>query len=289
MARRKRSHGDGGGGGGHDGAGSLRWLLTYADMITLLMAFFIMMYSMSVLNLTKFAQVAFSIRSGFGGMLAGSGAHIFQTQGSKSEIQSRQLTSSEVAVENAQKQLRESLTQAGYNSSQVDVHQEERGVVISIAAEELLFPRGSATLTSRASRVLDPVSHALTGLPNAVIVEGHTCTQPIATAQYPSNWELSGARAACVVRYLEVHGITSTRMAAVGYGETHPLVPNTTEAQRIKNRRVDIVIMGDTSATVEPSSSPVSTSGTIRSELHRSIHSNFNKVWTQMRQEGGTP
>jgi chemotaxis protein MotB len=116
-------------------------------------------------------------------------------------------------------------------------------VVIRIKSV-LLFPEGQAALTPRARRVLDEVAAVLRPIPNALRVEGHTDDVPIASAQFPSNWELSTARAISVVRELEPRGIAATRLAAGGYGEHHPLVPNDTAEQRALNRRVEIVVLG---------------------------------------------
>ena len=284
MARKKKHAAGGGGGGGHDGAGSMRWLLTYSDMITLLMAFFIMMYSMSVVNLTKFAQVAFSIRSGFGGILTGSGLHIFASQAAK-HSEASTLTSSDKALEHARQHILQALVRAGLTQKQVDVSQESRGLVISISTDNLLFALGSAQLSPGAVQVLDLVGDTLRTVPNAVMVEGHTDPRPIATTQFPSNWELSAARASRVVRYLLTQHIAPDRMAAVGYGETHPLFPNDTEAHRARNRRVDVVVLEDGTQEAPPEKPPVP-QHTIHDEIHRSIHDQFNRVWSNLHTEG---
>jgi chemotaxis protein MotB len=237
MARRKKQNHE----GGHENAE--RWLLTYADMITLLMAFFIMMYSMSVMNLEKFQAVAFSIRSGFGGVLKGGGKHIMmhppKTDG-KSNRQSEMRRMSQEIEEELKKQIGESKLKG-----KVQVNQEARGVVISVATDGMMFDRGSADLTPLAHEILPSIAGILAKLPNEIMVEGHTCNLPIRTAVFPSNWELASARACRVVRYLGEHGVAMRRLSAVGYGETHKRVPNDTEAHRAMNRRVDILIVGE--------------------------------------------
>lgn len=245
MAK-KKSHGGGGGGGGggHDGGGSLRWLLTYADMITLLMAFFIMMYSMSVLNLEKFNEVAFSIRSGFGGIKKG-GQHLLKHTSGRSNITKIQATSEEKQLEQLQVAVNTYISIRNLGED-VEVSRDERGVIIRISAEHLLFYRGTAVMTRPAEEVLARVTRALTPMVNDMLIEGYTCDLPIATAQYPSNWELSAARASRVVRFMESRGVNKLRMTALGFGETRPLLPNTTERNRSKNRRVEIVVL-DTS------------------------------------------
>jgi len=265
----------------------MRWLLTYADMITLLMAFFIMMYSMSVLNLAKFNEVAFSIRSGFGGILSGSGAHIMQTQANQRNRQASRLTSAEVAIDKAHKQVKATLNKLGL-SHQVEVKRDTRGLVVTIATDGLLFPIGSAELTPQAHQSLDVVSAVIHAMANPVVVEGHTCTKRIANTRFPSNWELSAARASRVVRYLINQGIAPERLAAVGYGETHPVMPNDTEEHQQKNRRVDIVIL-EHSQSPQVTDTTAETPVAIRAEIHHSIHSSFNRVWSSMRNEGSTP
>ena len=119
----------------------------------------------------------------------------------------------------------------------------ERGVVI-VLQEQVLFETGEAEIKEEATDFLDSVGQALQNLPNMVKVEGHTDDRPISTYRYPSNWELSTARASSVIRYLtEKHGLDSKRFIAVGYGETRPVAPNTSPENWQKNRRVEIVIM----------------------------------------------
>jgi chemotaxis protein MotB len=252
MAKHKKAGGGGGGGGGgHDGGGSMRWLLTYADMITLLMAFFIMMYSMSVLNLAKFNQVAFSIRSGFGGVLKG-GKHLLPHQPGKAISALPQLQDVK-PMRDAEQQLVQ-MTISKKLQNELEVSYQPRGLVVSIAVDGLLFKAGSSVLETNARPIMAQIAHALAVMPNDIMVEGHTCTMPIATATYPSNWELSTARASSVVRFLIGRGIAPSRLIAVGYADTRPRVANDTEAHRVKNRRVDIVLLyhAEKGASKEP-------------------------------------
>jgi chemotaxis protein MotB len=257
MSRRSRRGGHGGG-GGH--GNSERWLLTYADMITLLMAFFIMMYSMSVLNLEKFREVAFSIRSGFGGVLQGGGKHLFTTPPGKRSIRQTMKTMNlEVetkAVEQAKKQVKDLAITAGLEGK-LEVGQEARGLVITVATDDLLFRRGSADMTGDAVDLLAQVTGMLSAVQSDIGVEGHTCDLPIHSGQFPSNWELSSARASRVVRFLMQHGFAGERLSAVGYADTRPREANDTEAHRSRNRRVEIVIM-DPSAMKPEDSGPES-------------------------------
>jgi chemotaxis protein MotB len=127
-----------------------------------------------------------------------------------------------------------------------DVHTrvEERGLVVSLVSDHVLFAIGSADIRPGAHKLLDKIATLIAKLPNAVTVEGHTCSLPIRTARFPSNWELSAQRATAVVRYfIQRHRISPNRLSAAGYADSKPLVPNDSELHRRRNRRVDIVIL----------------------------------------------
>jgi len=244
--RRRRSATEGDGGGGHDNAGSMRWLLTYADMITLLMAFFIMMYSMSVLNMEKFREVAFSIRSGFGGPLEGGPGMLSFPQRKDSitpNMDDMAESSGLGAISGVAKEMGEYIKRQGLGQI-VRMRVEERGLVVSLVTDEVMFDRGRAELRPKAKLILRKVAEVARKIPNDIAIEGHTCDLPIRTAQFPSNWELSTARATMVVRYLiEQNGIAPQRVSAAGYADSRPLARNDSEAHRMLNRRVDIVIL----------------------------------------------
>jgi chemotaxis protein MotB len=239
VSRRRR--GKGHGGGGHE-EGSERWLLTYADMITLLTAFFIMMYSMSVLNITKFRQVAISIRSGYGGQLDNSGHSIMNPAPGGGirpniipeldgpEIRMEKRVKKFIAEEKLQKELR--------------IRQTEQGLVVSISTDPMLFPKGQSALTPRAEQVLKQLTDLIRSEQHPIRVEGHSDDLPIHTARFPSNWELSTTRATTVVRYMiDRLGVEPGRLSAAGYADSHPLYPNDSEQHRAYNRRVDLVIL----------------------------------------------
>ncbi|MEN6358112.1 MAG: OmpA family protein [Armatimonadota bacterium] len=251
---------------------SERWLLTYADMITLLMAFFIMMYSMSVLNLSKFREAAFSIRSGFGGMINGQGksplgaSGMFgpkpsAVQGDTAGVSWRVLKPLVNFIENT----------SGDNT--VAIGEDQRGIVITIGSDALLFKSGSATIRENAYPLLDKIAGTLTQTDNLVQIEGHTCNLPTRSSRYPSNWELSTARATNVLRYLvERKKLQSWRFAAAGYGDVRPVAMNDTDANRRKNRRVEIVILRpDTIYGKEAKESPRRISNPEDSVIQRSL------------------
>ena len=239
---RPKPGGKEGGAGGHDQAGMLRWLLTYADMITLLMAFFIMLYSMSVLNLAKFRQVAFSIRSGFGGVVPGQGQSPLGTSGQFS-IKPTALVGDTAGVPwRMISQLKEFM-KARKLSDRLRIYADERGLVISLLSDKVLFEVGKADIREEAKPVLDKIAGIIASVPNQATVEGHTCDLPIHTAQFPSNWELSTARATNVERYfIESKHIAPGRLSAAGYANHRGVVPNDSPKHRMMNRRVDIVI-----------------------------------------------
>jgi chemotaxis protein MotB len=121
---------------------------------------------------------------------------------------------------------------------------ERRGLVVRVLTDNLLFDSGSATLQPGADQLLNEVAQLLNLDPtHPITVEGHTDNQPIATAQFPSNWELSTARATNVVRFLISRGVNRYRLGAVGYADLHPIASNATAAGRAHNRRVEIVLM----------------------------------------------
>ncbi|MFQ6098646.1 MAG: flagellar motor protein MotB [Armatimonadota bacterium] len=221
---------------------SERWLLTYADMITLLMAFFIMMYAMSIINLGKFQELAVSVRSGFGGdarQMSSAQLNLSEPGGKVSILPADNL---ELMSRIAQR-VSGDLKKAGLTRG-VTVTVGKEGVTVRLLADGLLFDRGDAALKPRTRRILDEVSRTLSDIPNRIRIEGHTCDLPIRSARFPSNWELSAGRAASVLRYLvEAKDLTPGRLAIAGYADTRPLVPNANEQSRRKNRRVDILIL----------------------------------------------
>ncbi len=180
---------------GHDGhENSERWLLTYADMITLLMAFFIMMYSMSVLNMAKFQEAAISIRSGFGRHHTGQGKSVLGSSGSfspkPSPIAGRLARS---GLGGSMKPLVDYIEKDAKLRKNTQVGQDSRGVVISMLSDDLLFDPGSAEINEHAYPLLDKIAEMLDKLwQTAFSIEGHTCDLPPRPgAKYPTNWELS--------------------------------------------------------------------------------------------------
>ena len=214
---------------GHDNED--RWLLTYSDLITLLLGLFVILYTISKVDAGKYAEIATALNGVFGsprGILTGNPVAVDQPGYSEREDIARD--------------LEQALNPDGQQMP-ISVTQNERGVTVHIM-EELLFASGSADIKQASLPALDTLAGVIKKLRNDLRVEGHTDNVPISTVQFPSNWHLSVARSLNVAYYLiQRHGLTQERVSVVGYSEFHPLVPNVTPASRSRNRRVDIVIL----------------------------------------------
>ncbi|HVP38765.1 MAG TPA: OmpA family protein [Candidatus Saccharimonadales bacterium] len=224
--------------GGEEHENSERWLLTYSDLITLLLAFFIVMYSMSQVDAKKFGAVTSALRrilSGGGLMLKGDQGMIVAPEVAAVPTESQDL---KLVMASLEQDLRSAM-----GAGRVRLKQDARGVVISLS-EKVLFESGQADLGPQAQAMLDTIAALLAQYPNEVRVEGHTDNVPIHSARFASNWELSAARATSVVRYLiESHRMSPLQLSAAGYGEYRPELPNATPTGRARNRRVDFVIL----------------------------------------------
>jgi len=253
-----------------------RWLLTYSDLITLLMIFFVMMYSMSKVDADKFQAIAESLSIAFGGGtpaqvdigVTPGGPSIIETYPVKSPTEGGENPWGEektegtgnggegnVNIENMTiEAIKQKLDQFALDNNiqaRLVTSIEERGLVVSIS-DTLLFESGSADITPRAREILDKITNVLASAPNYIKVEGHTDNLPINTARFPSNWELSVLRATNVVHIMK-EKIPAQQLSAVGYGEYRPIASNDTEEGRAKNRRVDLVILRSKYDLTEPS------------------------------------
>lgn len=230
----------------------MRWLLTYADLITLLMVFFIVMYSLSQLDQAKYAALAQALRTTLlTGTVGNSAIEMNTFPGEPGiELLEEGLGDNAVETESLEKVgmvLARWVAAAGLEG-QVNVTMQPRGLVVSFT-DAIFFDLGSAVLHPESKRLLDELAPILASLPNDIAVEGHTDDLPIQNAQYPTNWELSTRRATNVVRYLtEEAGMDPTRFSATGYGEWHPRYPNDSIENRQRNRRVDIVLLREAAA-----------------------------------------
>jgi chemotaxis protein MotB len=220
----------------------MRWLLTYADMITLLLAFFVILYAISKLDAKKYEALVSALRGAFGGPTpAASGSGVGgATLPRVDPMPPRQDVVFEI-VERLQAAL-----EAELGAGRVQIERNPRGVLLRFQ-DTLLFDVGKADLRTDARALLDKVAATIAPLPYPIEAEGHTDTLPIRSGPYPSNWELSVARATAVVRYLvEAHGISPTRLAARGVAEHKPLFPNDPARGEPRNRRVELTIITST-------------------------------------------
>ena len=223
-----------------------RWLLTYADMITLLLALFIVMYSMSRVDAKRFGKMAEALN----GILKG-GQSILKTYDDE-QLKTGHGVLKLGDLRMIQRQVEEQFEAKGHGE-EVLTEVTERGLVVHIV-ESALFDVASADLQPRAMQLLDLIYEEIKDTPNHIRVEGHTDDLQIKTARFPSNWELSGARATEVVRYfIDEHNMPPGRISALGYGEYRPIRPNNSIENRATNRRVDIVILTRELSLTEPS------------------------------------
>ncbi len=236
-----------------------RWLVSYADFITLLFAFFVVMYGISSVNQIKYKQLSTAIGVAFN-----------EDKTSKSKLEP--ISSEKNILGNQQpslikplplnllrneqlKRQHETMIRIGINLSQqlsnlvsqgkVKVIQNNRGIRIDIN-DNLLFATGSAELSENAEKILTEISGQIKDSDHLIQVEGHTDNTPIHTDSFFSNWELSAVRASSVVRMLSETGIAENRLSAVGYGSAQPISDNDTPEGRARNRRVSIMILYET-------------------------------------------
>jgi chemotaxis protein MotB len=212
------------------------WMTTYGDMVTLLLTFFVMLFAFSEIDKAKYDQIAESLR----GALKGMPSVLERPAGEISVLEPSPMITPE--FEGLYESLNELLDDEEVAGA-TDIYMDERGLVVSFK-EKLFFDIGSAEIKPAARDLLRRVGQILARGENQIRVEGHTCDLPIRTERFPSNWELSVGRATNVTRFLiDEAGVPPNRLAATGYAEFRPMVPNTSEENRAKNRRVDIVLL----------------------------------------------
>jgi chemotaxis protein MotB len=234
MSRKKAKKENGGSGGGAPG-----WMVTYGDLMSLLLTFFVLIVSFSSIELRKFQKAMGSLKGALG-VLPKEQSVTYQVEPIMPQLTDFQKR----RIQKVISQMRNMIKSEGLQQD-VALDATDNGIIIRIDSP-VLFEVGEAALKPQAYKILDKVLELTQDWSNSIRVEGHTDNQPIHTAQYPSNWELSTARALSVLRFFLGHGhIEPQRLAAVGYGEYHPLVPNTTPQNRAINRRVEIYIEND--------------------------------------------
>ena len=262
-----------------------RWLVSYADMLTLLFVLFVVLFSMSSVDQKKFAELAAGLSEGFGAQTAafqGSAATLdgsgnasqfvpidpganpgdgasgtANMTGAQKEAVERAVRAAsrakaskdaEAATKEAEnlKKVEQKITDALVQAKlrdQVKFTINERGLVITVVTNEVVFDGNRANLQSGGAKILDAIAPTLAKLPNNIEVDGHTNQLKAKTTYYPSGWELSAARASTVVRYLTDHGLAKDRMSAVGFSDTKPLIDPKDPKSVQMNRRVDVVVL----------------------------------------------
>jgi len=232
-----------------------RWVLSWADFLTLLFAFFVVMYAISSVNEEKYKSMSEALSQVFSGPGGPRGVNPALEGGSgllEGGEASKRAPADLIGPVNERATLQLNQVRAQLES---DFSQQSSEGEIEVTGSDLwfsielrsslLFDSGGAIPSIAADDILARIAQRLEGLDNPIHVEGFTDNEPIATEQFPSNWELSAARAAAVVRLLEINGIDPVRMAAVGYGEYQPAYSNRTEEGRRLNRRIVIVVSRD--------------------------------------------
>ncbi|MEG6521240.1 flagellar motor protein MotB [Desulfotomaculum sp. 1211_IL3151] len=233
---------------------SERWLITYADLITLLLIFFVVMYTLSKIDANKYHAIASSLAKTMGGsssIMESAGPSMVPGVSENKELSTAIEEIEQQQLEKIRQQIDQYVKENGL-AGKVSVDIEERGVVISFQ-DVVLFPLGSAEITNNSREIVDKVGGILNQTTNYIRVEGHTDNLPIRTSKFPSNWELSLARSASVVhRLINDSKIPPGRLSASGYGEYRPRKPNDSDVHRQENRRVDIIVIRSKYQEVEP-------------------------------------
>lgn len=245
-----------------------RWLLTYSDMITLLMSLFLVLWAMSSVDVSKFDQLKVSLHSAFSGKVLPASASVltggpaafsepgtpmtppvqnpqpaFKMDSIKSSLQTAAKQQDAESLRHIQQRVEQYARQHGL-SGRLRTSIDERGLVIRVLTDAVLFDSGQAVL-KRPAALLGELALLIgrSGIANPVRVEGNTDDIPVSSGQFRSNWELSSARANAVLEFMLAHGVAASRLSTVGYGEQRPIASNVTAAGRSLNRRVNLVLL----------------------------------------------
>lgn len=231
-----------------------RWVISYADFVTMLLALFMIMFATSGMSETKIKNVNKSIQKVFSSQTVQNEEKSDETIEKAKEIEAPK--GDNVIFDKSGKtipdggdgildtsKIMEIIKQDIQSESSMKILKTERGVVIRLN-DTMLFDPASAIIKPEAAAELEKISKTLKKFQNPIVIEGHTDSMPINNEKYPSNWELSTARATNIIKYLtEKQNFSPSRLSAVGYGEYMPVEENTTPQGRAKNRRVDIILL----------------------------------------------
>ncbi|MFD3157474.1 OmpA family protein [Haloimpatiens sp. FM7330] len=237
MSRRNKKRMD-------DGPKGDDWIVTYSDTITLLLTFFVLLQSMSTVDSFKFRQMAAAIQSA---LVGESGRTILDLNPENGEVPIvGQPLKTAAKPGNDTKAMYEEIhayVQQSKMKGKVQVVQDQRGVLLRLR-DNVLFDTGKADIKSESKEILNIITNMFLKFPQSnIIVEGHTDNVPINTYKFPSNWELSTARAVNVLKYfVETNKMNPGRFTAAGYGEYRPIASNNSDSDKAKNRRVNIII-----------------------------------------------
>jgi len=227
---------------------SAGWLTTFNDLVTLLMVFFVMLFTMSTVDTRKMQDFQYALQSGLGIMETGNKVAVSVKKTQPVEDMSHIMTQAEGernkhGSNQPGGKLADPIGQLVKADLGIQVTHTHQGTRLSFE-DQVLFDFGRAAISPTGFIFLDKIADVLKKVPYAVRVEGHTDNVPIQTRRFPSNWELSVARAVNVVKYFaEVSNIDPKRLSAVGYGESRPVAPNDSPSDRAKNRRVEILLL----------------------------------------------
>ncbi|WP_305784862.1 flagellar motor protein MotB [Symbioplanes lichenis] len=284
-----------------------RWLVSYADMLTLLFVLFVVLFSMSSVDQKKFAELAAGLSEGFGAASAAFSGNVSNLDGAgqastvvpidpgvnpgggdggtagmtkeqkeavekavKAAERAESSKNAQAAVKEAEslKKLENKIADALKKAkllNQVKFTIDQRGLVVTVVTNEVVFAGNRADLQPGGKKILDAIAPALAKLPNNIEVDGHTNQLKATTTFYPSGWELSAARASATVRYLIADGLPKKKMSAVGFSDTKPLIPASDPRSVTMNRRVDVIVL--TTLTADQASLLPTAAGD-DSELH---------------------
>lgn len=219
-----------------------RWVVSYADFVTMLLALFMFMFAVSQIDNEKLASAQAKIEKAFSGQKEDQNVTKYQKEIQESitsNVTQKVSYNGVKGVDALEELFRENVSK----NKSIKLVKEDRGLVVRVN-DTMLFDEGSSKIKPEAEKTLGQIVKTLTKIDNPVIIEGHTDSTPIRNTKYPSNWELSTARATNIISYIVKKGkITPKRLCAVGYGEYMPVADNTSISGRMLNRRVDIIVL----------------------------------------------
>lgn len=227
---------------------SIGWLTTFNDLVTLLMVFFVLLFTMSTVDTRKMLDFQYALQSGLGMLESGKKTSVSVKKPQPVDDMSHIRTQAEGKHHQqgnspSGEKWADPIRQLAESDLDIQVTYTHQGTRLSFE-DQVLFDFGKAAINTAGFAFLDKIADTLSKTPHAVRVEGHTDDVPIQTPRFPSNWELSVARAVNVVKYfVEVSNIDPARLSAVGYGESRPVAPNDTTSNRARNRRVEILLL----------------------------------------------